>query len=38
MPDVFDWDDRNIAHLARQRIKRTEVEFFRNDPAIADTR
>ena len=31
----FDWDDRNIAHLARHRIKPGEVEeFFNNDPAI----
>ena len=31
----FDWDDQNISHLARHRIKPAEVEeFFRNDPVI----
>jgi len=31
----FNWDARNIAHLARHRIKPVEVEeFFHNDPAI----
>jgi len=35
-PDIsFDWDDRNISHLARHRIKPSEVEeFFCNDPII----
>ena len=35
-PDLsFDWDARNVAHLARHRIKPSEVEeFFHNDPAI----
>ena len=35
-PDVsFDWDDENVSHLARHRIKPSEVEqLFTNDPAI----
>jgi uncharacterized DUF497 family protein len=35
-PDVsFDWDDENISHLARHRIKPLEVEeLFCNDPAF----
>ncbi|MGO9255518.1 MAG: BrnT family toxin [Bryobacteraceae bacterium] len=35
-PDVsFDWDDENISHLARHRIKPSEVEeVFHNSPAI----
>jgi uncharacterized DUF497 family protein len=31
----LDWDDHNVAHLARHRIQPNEVEeFFGNDPAI----
>lgn len=31
----FEWDENNVSHLARHRIKPSEVEeFFRNDPAI----
>jgi uncharacterized DUF497 family protein len=31
----FDWDEGNISHLKRHRIKPSEVEeVFRNDPAI----
>ena len=31
----FDWDDRNISHLARHRIKPSEVEeFFHSEPMI----
>jgi uncharacterized DUF497 family protein len=35
-PDVsFDWDDENIAHLTRHRIRPSEVEeLFLNDAAI----
>jgi uncharacterized DUF497 family protein len=35
-PDLsFDWDDKNIPHLARHRIAPSEVEeLFRNDPVI----
>lgn len=32
---TFDWDEENIAHLARHRIAPSEVEeLFRNGPAI----
>jgi len=32
---LFNWDDQNIAHLARHRIKPGEVEeFFHNGPAV----
>lgn len=33
----FDWDDANVKHLARHKIKRAELEeVFANDPAILD--
>lgn len=33
----FDWDDQNIAHLARHRITPEEVEeLFARDPIIRD--
>jgi uncharacterized protein len=34
-PAVFEWDDANIAHIARHGVSREEVEqAFRNDPLI----
>lgn len=31
----FGWDDENVYHLARHRIKPAEAEeFFRNDPIV----
>ena len=31
----FDWDDQNISHLVRHRIKPSEIEeLFCGDPAI----
>jgi uncharacterized DUF497 family protein len=36
-PAVFDWDDANIAHLARHAVSPQEAEqCYRNDPLIME--
>jgi uncharacterized DUF497 family protein len=31
----FDWDEENVSHLARHKVKPSEaVEFFSNDPEV----
>ncbi len=33
----FDWDEKNVSHIARHRIEPSEVEeLFRNDPVVRD--
>ena len=35
---VFDWDEANIAHIARHNVTRTDVEeAFANDPLDLDS-
>jgi uncharacterized DUF497 family protein len=37
IPAVFDWDDANIAHLARHAVSPQEAEqCYRNDPLIIE--
>jgi uncharacterized DUF497 family protein len=37
VPSVFDWDDANVAHLARHSVSAQEAEeCYRNDPLIVE--